>query len=56
MPCDKRELLEAFEEGIRVMELTAPVEVVGNEVEGLKCIKMRPANLDEKTAQIQQQD
>ncbi len=29
MPCDKRELLEAFEEGIRVMELTAPVEVVG---------------------------
>lgn len=49
MPCDKRELLEAFEEGIRVMELTAPVEVVGNgKVEGLKCIKMRPANLDEK--------
>ena len=29
MPCEERELLEAFEEGVRVLDLAAPVEVVG---------------------------
>ena len=49
MPCEKRELLEAFEEGIRVLELAAPVEVVGEgKVEGLKCIRMKPTVKDEK--------
>lgn len=49
MPCDKCELLEAFEEGIRVLDLSAPVEVVGNgRVEGLKCARMVPDVKDDK--------
>lgn len=49
MPCEERELLEAFEEGVRVLDLAAPVEVVGEgKVQGLKCVRMVPGVKDEK--------
>ena len=49
MPARKEEIEHAEEEGIRFMLLTSPVEVLGKDkVEGLKVIKMRLAEPDEK--------
>lgn len=49
MPAERAELLEAFEEGIRVIELSAPVEIKGSgKVEKIKCVKTAVADYDEK--------
>ncbi len=49
MPARKEEIEHAEEEGIRFMLLTSPVEVLGKDkVEGLKVIKMRLTEPDEK--------
>ena len=49
MPAERRECVEAFDEGVRVMEMTAPVEILGTgKVEKIKCVKMRANGYDEK--------
>jgi len=41
MPADKREILDAIEEGIKIHELVAPVKFVGNgSIRQIECIKM----------------
>jgi NADH-quinone oxidoreductase subunit F len=42
MPADIQEIHEAIEEGIEIMELTAPVKFIGkdNKVIGMECVKM----------------
>ncbi|MCL1964545.1 MAG: FAD-dependent oxidoreductase [Firmicutes bacterium] len=43
MPADRREIDEALEEGVQIMELTAPVRFLGDEkgrVTGMECVKM----------------
>ncbi len=49
MPADKREIQEALEEGVEVMELTAPVRFIGNEkgaVTGMECQRMELGEYD----------
>jgi len=48
MPAFKDEIVEALEEGIKLLELVAPVKVLvnNNRVVGLKCIKMSPGPFD----------
>lgn len=48
MPAEKEEIEALLEEGINVIELTQPVEVIAenNRVKGLKCIKMQLSGKD----------
>jgi len=49
MPADKREIAEAIEEGVQIMELVAPVKFIGNnkdEVVGIECVKMELGDYD----------
>lgn len=48
MPAYKEEVKEAMEEGIEVMELTAPVKFIGkdNKVTGIECVKMELGDFD----------
>lgn len=47
MPATREEIAEAIEEGVEVLELTAPVEILGVErVEGLRCARMAPGAFD----------
>ncbi|MBI5706401.1 MAG: FAD-dependent oxidoreductase [Armatimonadetes bacterium] len=44
MPADPKEVEEALDEGITLMELAAPVEILGQPepgVQGLRCVRMR---------------
>lgn len=42
MPAERIELVEAQEEGVKIVELASPVKVLGTEhVEGIECQKMR---------------
>jgi NADH-quinone oxidoreductase subunit F len=43
MPADKREIIDAIEEGVILHELIAPVRIVGNKsVSRIECAKMKP--------------
>jgi NADH-quinone oxidoreductase subunit F len=47
MPADRREVIEAKEEGIKIIALTAPVELSGKDkVNGIKCMRMELGELD----------
>jgi NADH-quinone oxidoreductase subunit F len=47
MPASREEIAEALEEGIEILDMTAPVEVVGTKrVEGLRCTRMVPGEYD----------
>jgi len=48
MPADKDEIKAALDEGIDILELTSPVEIISknNEVIGLECIKMELIGID----------
>ncbi len=47
MPADPREVRDAMEEGIEIIELTAPVRFVGDEkVEGIVCTRMKLGEFD----------
>jgi len=48
MPADVQEIHEAIEEGIEIMELTAPVKFIGkdNKVVGIECVKMKLGEFD----------
>jgi len=48
MPAYYEEVVEALEEGIEIMELTAPVKFIGknNRVSGIECIKMELGDFD----------
>ncbi len=49
MPADKREVLEGLDEGVEIMELTAPVRFVGDDkgkVTGMECIRMELGEYD----------
>lgn len=49
MPAYYEEVVEAMEEGIEIMELTAPVKFIGNkrgEVCGIECVKMELGDFD----------
>ncbi len=47
MPASREEIAEAIEEGIEILDMTAPAELIGTEhVEGLRCTKMRPGEFD----------
>ncbi|MBP1738277.1 MAG: 4Fe-4S ferredoxin iron-sulfur binding domain protein [Deltaproteobacteria bacterium] len=50
MPANVEEVKQAEEEGVRLILLTVPVEVIGNEgkVTGLKCLRAKLAEPDEK--------
>jgi NADH-quinone oxidoreductase subunit F len=49
MPAELREVIEAFEEGVRLEELAAPLEFIGNgKVEKIRCVRMEVGELDEK--------
>ena len=50
MPADKREIDEGIEEGVHIMELTAPVRFLGDEknrVTGIECLKMELGEYDD---------
>ncbi len=49
MPAYHEEILEAIEEGIEIMELTAPVRLIGDHlgrVTGIECLKMELGDFD----------
>jgi NADH-quinone oxidoreductase subunit F len=48
MPADTMEIHEAFEEGVELMELVAPVKFIGkdNKVIGMECVKMGLGEFD----------
>jgi NADH-quinone oxidoreductase subunit F len=48
MPADTMEINEAFEEGVELMELVAPVKFIGkdNKVVGIECVKMGLGDFD----------
>ena len=48
MPAYAEEVIEAIEEGVEVMELTAPVKFIGkgNNVIGIECVKMELGEFD----------
>ena len=49
MPADKREVIDALEEGIEIMELVAPVRFIGDEKErviGMECQRMELGEYD----------
>jgi NADH-quinone oxidoreductase subunit F len=48
MPADVQEIHEAIEEGIEIMELTAPVQFIGkdNKVIGIECVNMKLGEFD----------
>jgi len=47
MPASREEIAEALEEGIQILDMTAPIELVGTRrVEGLRCGKMVPGEFD----------
>lgn len=49
MPAELREVTEAFEEGVKLKELAAPVEILGNgKVEKIKCTEMKVGEYDER--------
>jgi len=51
MPADQREIREALEEGVKIMVLTAPLKIIGNEkgrVTGIECCKMKMSEYDSK--------
>ena len=51
MPADRREVREALEEGIRIMTLTAPVAILGDDkgrVSGIQCRRMAMSDYDSK--------
>lgn len=48
MPADRREILEAMEEGVIIHELVAPISFIGNEkVEQIRCYRMELSGFDE---------
>jgi NADH-quinone oxidoreductase subunit F len=48
MPADEREIMEARDEGVEIMELMAPVAIVGNgKVSGLRCTRMELRGFDD---------
>jgi len=47
MPATKEEIKDALREGINILDMTLPVEIVGNGyVKGIKCVKMQPGEFD----------
>ncbi len=49
MPAYKEEIIEAIEEGVEVMELTAPVKFIGDylgRVKGIECVNMQLGDFD----------
>jgi NADH-quinone oxidoreductase subunit F len=47
MPASREEIAEALEEGIEILDMTAPVELVGTRrVDGLRCTRMVPGEYD----------
>jgi len=48
MPAYREEVVEAIEEGVEIMELTAPVKFIGkgNNVVGIECVKMELGEFD----------
>ncbi|HOJ64826.1 MAG TPA: NADH-ubiquinone oxidoreductase-F iron-sulfur binding region domain-containing protein [Spirochaetota bacterium] len=47
MPADKREIRDGIEEGIKIVELTAPVRFIGDKkVKEIECIKMELKGFD----------
>ena len=48
MPAYVEEVIEAIEEGVEIMELTAPVKFIGkdNKVTGIECVKMELGEFD----------
>lgn len=49
MPAERREVIEALEEGVHLETLVAPVAILGDgKVEKIKCARMRVGELDER--------
>lgn len=51
MPAYKSEINEALEEGVEIMEMTAPVRFVGSRggsVAKIECVKMKPGDFDSR--------
>jgi len=49
MPAYREEVIEAIEEGVEIMDLTAPVRFIGDHlgrVKGIECIKMQLSDFD----------
>lgn len=47
MPATKEEIEDALREGVRILDMTLPIEILGNRyVEEIKCIKMKPGEFD----------
>ena len=48
MPAYKEEVKEALEEGVEIIELTAPVKFIGenNKIVGIECVKMELSDFD----------
>jgi len=47
MPADRREIKDAIDEGIKIIELVAPVEFTGNEcVKAVRCVRMELKEFD----------
>ena len=49
MPAERREVIEALEEGVQLQTLVSPVEIVGDgKVEKIKCSRMKIGETDER--------
>ncbi len=47
MPADKREIRDAIDEGIKIMELVAPLRFIGNDrVSEIECVRMQLGEFD----------
>jgi len=47
MPATEEEIEDALKEGVKILDMTMPIEIVGNErVEGTRCMKMKPGKFD----------
>ncbi|RLE08458.1 hydrogenase [Candidatus Aerophobetes bacterium] len=47
MPATEEEIEDALKEGVKILDMTMPIEIVGNErVGGTRCVKMKPGKFD----------
>jgi len=47
MPATEEEIEDALKEGVKILDMTMPIEIVGNErVGGIRCVKMKPGKFD----------
>jgi NADH-quinone oxidoreductase subunit F len=47
MPASREEIAEAVEEGVKILDLSAPIEILGRKrIKGVRCLRMQPGSFD----------